>query len=310
MFSRFLTMLCIAAAVGPIQTKAQQSSRLIVTAEPTAHTLPVLERDDISVEVDHKPARVLAWSPLAGNQAPLQLYIVIDDADSTSLALQFGDLKNFINSQPASTQIGVAYLRYGAAQIAQPPTPDHARAASALRVPMGEPGIDSNPYDALRNLINNWPPAQGRREMLVIMSGIDPLYMSPDMFDPYLAQTIGAAQKAGIVISSIYYGETGHFGHSFFRVTWGQNYLSMLDEDLGGEFYWQGLTNPVAFQPYLKEFSDWLNHQYLLTVETGYSGKPELKPVKVTTAKPGVSLVAASKIYVGAAVPLRAPSGP
>lgn len=134
--------------------------------------------------------------------------------------------------------------------------------------------------------------------MLVIMSGIDPYYQSPDMFDPYLTGAIEAAQKAGIVVSSIYYSNAGHFGHSFYRVTWGQNYLSLLDEDLGGEFYWQGLSSPVSFQPFLTAFSDWLTHQYLLTVETESSGKPELKPVSVTTTRRSVSLVAASKIYV------------
>ncbi len=296
MLFRFLTTLCIAAAAA----LGQQSGRLIVTAEPKDNTpVPVLQRDDISAEVNKKPARVLSWTPLTGDQAALQLYIVIDDADSTNLALQFGDLKNFINSQPPRTLIGIAYLRYGAAQIVQPPTSDHIRAASALRVPLGDPGIDASPYDALRDLINKWPPSQERREMLLIMSGTDPEYMSPDMFDPYLGQAIEAAQKAGVVISSIYYGGAGHFGHSFFRVTWGQNYLSMLDENLGGEFYWQGTANPVAFQPFLKEFSAWLGHQYLLTVGAESSGKPGLEPVRVTTAVKGVSLVTASKVNLG-----------
>ena len=306
MFFRVFSMLCIATATLP----GQQTGRLIVSAEPKDHgSLPVLQRDDISAEVDKKPARVVGWTPLIANQAPLQLYIVIDDGANTDLSLQFADLKNFINSQPASTQIGVAYLRYGSAQIVQPPTPDHTRAAGALRLPLGEPGIDASPYTSLQDLINKWPPAAGRREILGIMSGIDPYYMNPDMFDPYLAQAIETAQKAGVVISSIYYGSGGHFGHSFFRVTWGQNYLSMLDEDTGGEFYWQGTTNPVALQPFLKEFSDWLNHQYLLTVATGYSGKPELKPVKVTTTRPGISLVTASKIYLSGQTQPSGPSG-
>jgi hypothetical protein len=285
-------LIATAAALG------QQAGRLIVTAEPKDHELPALQRDDISVDVDSKPARVTSWTPLTGDHAQLQLYIVIDDADSTKLSLQFGDLKHFIASQPASTQVGIAYLRYGTAEIVQAPTADHARAADALRLPLGESGIDASPYVALADLIAKWPPAEGRREMLVIMSGIDPYYQSPDLFDPYLTHAIEAAQKAGIVVSSIYYASAGHFGHSFFRVTWGQNYLSMLDEDLGGEFYWQGLSSPVSFQPFLTEFSDWLNHQYLLTVETASSGKPGLKPVRVMTTKRGVSLVTASKIYL------------
>jgi hypothetical protein len=213
--------------------------------------------------------------------------------------VQFGDLKSFINSQPAKTQIGIAYLRYGAAQIAQVPTADHARAAKALRLPLGDPGIDASPYVGLSDLMKKWPPAESRREMLLIMSGIDPYYESPDMFDPYLQQAIEAAQKAGIVASSIYFASAGHFGHSFYRTTWGQNYLSQLDEDLGGEFYWQGLTNPVSFQPFLSEFSKWFTHQYLLTVQTDTAEKPGLEPVTVM-GKHSISLHAASKIYLGA----------
>jgi hypothetical protein len=278
---------------------AQQSGRLIVSAEPNNRQATTVERDDVSVEVNQKPARVTSWIPLTGHQAQLQLYIVIDDADSTTLGVQFGDLKNFINAQPPRTQIGIAYLRYGAAEIAQAPTPDHARAAKALRIPLADPGIDASPYVALSDLIKKWPPADGRREMLLIMSGIDPYYLSPDIFDPYLQQAVEAAQKVGIVASSIYFASAGHFGHSFYRITWGQNDLSLLDEDLGGEFYWQGLTNPLSFQPFLNEFSNWLTHQYLLTVETVAAGKPGLQPVTVM-AKHGISLHAASKIFLGA----------
>lgn len=295
MFYRIVGFVCLVASSG----LAQQSGRLVVTAEPKDnHPIPVLQRDDIAVEVDRQPARVQSWTPLTGNAAALQLFLVIDDADSTGIGIQFGDLKNFINAQPPSTQIGIAYLRYGSALIASPPTADHAAAAKALRLPFGEPGIEGSPYVAVQDLIKKWPSTSARREMLVIMSGIDPYYMSPDMFDPYLQDAVSAAQKANVVISSIYYSGAGHFGHSFYRTTWGQNYLSMLDEDTGGEYYWQGLTNPVSFQPFLKEYADWLGHQYLLVIDADYSGKPQLKPVRVTTQKPGVSLFTASKVYL------------
>lgn len=292
---RLLALVSIAALSG----LAQESGRLIVTAEPKDdHPVTALERDDISVQVSNRPAQLVSWTPLSGTQAGLQLYIVIDDGDSTDLGLQFQDLKKFINSQPPSTQIGVAYLRFGSAQIAQAPTADHASAAHALRLPLGEPGIDGSPYTALQDLIKKWPASTGRREVLAIMSGVDPYYSSPDMFDPYLAGAISAAQKAGIVVSSIYYSSRGHFGHSFYRITWGQNYLSMLDEDLGGEFYWEGTHNPVAFKPFLTEFANWLNHQYLATIRSDAAAKAELEPVRVTTSQPGISLVTASKIYL------------
>jgi hypothetical protein len=77
----------------------------------------------------------------------------------------------------------------------------------------------------------------------------------------------------------------------------------MLDDQLGGELYWEGTSNPVSLQPFLAQFSNRLTHQYLLTVEAESSGKPELKPVSVTTVKRGVSLVAPSKVYLTGAQP-------
>jgi hypothetical protein len=300
---RPLSLLCVAASA----CLAQQSGSLIVTVEPKDHEpLPVLQRDDISVEVDRKPARVVSWTRLTGDVAPLQIYIAIDDAESTDLAIQFGDLKDFINSQPSTTEIGIAYLRYGAAEIVQAPTADHARAARALRLPVGELGIDASPYLGVEDLIKKWTPVPARREMLLISSGVDPYYQSPDSFDPYLQEAIETAQKAGIAASSIYYSRAGHFGHSFLRVTWGQNYLSMLDEELGGEFYGQGTGDPVALKPFLNEFSSWLGQQYLLTIADSDSGKAELKPVRVSSTKPRLSLVHASKIYLGGAMPVGA----
>ena len=97
---RLLSVLCLTLTVA----LGQQSDRLIVSAEPKDHAAEAVERDDISVEVNKKPARLAWWTPLAGDQAQLQLYIVIDESDDTTLGVQFGDLKNFINSQPATTQ--------------------------------------------------------------------------------------------------------------------------------------------------------------------------------------------------------------
>ena len=45
------------------------------------------------------------------------------------------------------------------------------------------------------------------------------------------------AQCAGVVVYSIYTPGAGHFGHSYFRTTWGQNYLAELSEMTGGESY-------------------------------------------------------------------------
>ena len=106
---------------------------LIVTAEGHhGQAPPEVIKDKISVEVDKRPARVKEWLPLRGDEAALELYIIIDDGEDTDLGNQFGSLKAFINGQPGTTRIGLAYLRNGSANIAAPLTTDRAQLAKAL----------------------------------------------------------------------------------------------------------------------------------------------------------------------------------
>jgi hypothetical protein len=278
-----------------VLTSAAFGQRLIVTAEGH-HGAPPPEvmKDAVSVEVNRKPARVEEWVPLRGDEAGLQLYIVIDDGTDTDLGNQYGDLKNFIDGQPASTEIGLAYLQYGAARIEVPPTADHAKPAAALRIPLGLPGISASPYMGVSDLVKKWPAADARREMLLISSGSDP-WSPPDPQNPYLLSAIADAQRAGIPVHSIYYAEFGHLGHSYWRINWGQNYLSELGDETGGEAYWPGSQTAISLAPFLKDLDQRLRNQYLLTVSAP-EAKGGLQPVRVTTTTAGVSLVTASKI--------------
>jgi hypothetical protein len=270
---------------------------LIVTAEGRHGAAPPeLASDDVSVEVNKKPARLEKWIPLRGDQANLELYIVIDDGEDSDLGLQFGSLKTFVNGQPGTTRIGLAYLRNGSANIAAPLTTDRAALVKAIRLPLGEPGIAASPYMGISDLVKKWSPADARREVLLISSGIDP-WSPPDPENPYLQKAITDAQRAGIIVHSIYYAGAGHIGHSYRRVNWGQNYLSELGDETGGEAYWQGFESPVSFDPYLKDLTERLQNQYLMTVVSDET-KGGLEPVRVTTSVSGVSVVAPSKIDI------------
>jgi hypothetical protein len=263
---------------------------LIVTAEGHhGQAPPEVIKDEVSVEVDKRPARVRDWVPLRGDEAALELYIVIDDGEDTDLGNQFGSLKAFINGQPGTTRIGLAYLRNGSANIAAPLTTDRAQLAKALRIPLGEPGIAASPYMGISDLVKKWPAADARREVLLISSGSDS-WSPPDPENPYLQKAIADAQRAGILVHSMYYAGAGHMGHN-----WGQNYLSELGDATGGEAYWQGNGSPVLIDAWLKDLDQRLRNQYLLILEP-QDGKAGLEPVRVTTAMPGVSLVSATKI--------------
>jgi hypothetical protein len=270
------------------------AQQLVVTAEGHDGAAPGdVKQSDVSVQLDARPAKVTGWTHLAGD---LELYIVIDDGSDTDLGLQFDNLKTFIDSQPAGTKIGLAYLRNGSALIAAPVTAGRDEVIKKLRLPIGMPGIAASPYMGVSDLVKKWPATEARREVLLISSGIDP-YSPPDPENPYLQTAIAAAQRAGIAVHSIYYPEAGHLGHSYWRRNWGENYLSELGDATGGEAYWLGLERPVAFEPYLKDFAQRLENQYRLTMD-GDDLKSGLHRVKIADSKQGVSLVAAEKVLI------------
>lgn len=272
--------------------------RMVVTAE--AHhskDVPEIRREDVQVYQGKERVRVNDWTPLRGEHAGLQLYILIDDGADQSLGSQIGDLRKFVQAQPAAAQIGVAYMRNGTVQKAQELTADHDRAAKSIRLPLGDYGIAGSPYQALTDLIHNWPETSSRREVLMITSGIDQYYTN-SLDNPYLDRAIKDAERAGIVVHSIYYSAAGHFGHSFARINWGQTYLSQLADGTGGESYWQGNGNPVSFSPFLDDVAQRLNNQYLLTFAALSENKPGFQAVKLRTEIPHVELISTDKVYV------------
>ena len=92
----------------------------------------------------------------------------------------------------------------------------------------------------------------------------------------------------------------GHYGHSFWRINWGQNYLSQIADETGGEAYFLGLETPVSFSPYLDDLSHRLTHQYLLAFLAKPEKKAGLQRVKLRTEVPNAELVSADKVYVPA----------
>ena len=184
MHSRFvirltLGVLSCAAAVG--DAAAQQPSSLpgvpvhmVVTAE-TRHgaKMPVIDKADVMVFEGRDRDTVAEWVPAQGDRAGLDLFILLDDGSAVSLGTQLEDIRQFINAQPATTRIGIAYMQNGVAQIAQDLTSDHEVAAKALRLPLGVPGVNGSPYFSLGDLIKKWPQGSQRREVLLATDGAD-----------------------------------------------------------------------------------------------------------------------------------------
>jgi hypothetical protein len=275
--------------------------QILVTVEPRhGSSIPVINREDVKVMEGRNRDTVTDWVSAEGDRAALEFYILIDDQSRTTLGTQFDDIRKFINAQPASTKIGVAYMQNGVARIAQELTADHAQAANSLRLPLGPGGANSSPYFALSDLAKKWPASNSvRHEVLMVSDGIDRYYGSGDLLDPYLQSAIDDAVKAGIIVSAIYSPGVGHFGHSYWQTYWGQIYLSELADKTGGEAYYIGMTgSPVSFSPYLDDLSHRLEHQYWLTFLAKPPKKPGWQQVRITTETKDVDLVSAGKVWV------------
>jgi hypothetical protein len=291
------------AQAGAQQAGADQGVpvQMIVSVEPKhGHELPMITLQDVMVYQGHDRRPVTGWVPAKADKAALALAILIDDGAGFSLGPELNDIRNFIREQAPTTLVAVGYMQNGTVALAQEFTQDHAAAAKSVRLAQGFYGAGGSPYLSLSDFIKRWhsDSATTRREVLMITSGIDNVY-SGAIDNPYVDAAIQDAQCGGVVVYSIYTPSAGHFGHSYFRTNWGQNYLSELSEGTGGEsYYLMGPQAPVSFAPYLKELNAQLPNQFLLT----FLAKPEKKAgtesVKVTSELHDVDFVHADKVCV------------
>jgi hypothetical protein len=276
---------------------------MIVTVEPRKGSeVPVVNREDVMVYEGKNRDQVTEWIPAQGDHAGLEFFVLIDDGSSTALGTQLTEIKKFIVALPATAKVGVAYMQDGIARIEQNLTSDHDLAAKAVRLPLGYFTANAGPYFSLSDLVKRWQPDGNRHEVIMVTNGVDPYYRSGDAMDPYLTAAIADCQRAGILVSAIYAPGAGHFGHSYWINYWGQIYLAKLTEETGGEGYYIGFVGSAPdFSPYLKDATNRLDHQYLLTFLAQPQKKSGLRPVKLRTELHNVDLVSADEVYVPAA---------
>ncbi len=268
-----------------------------VTAVAKKGTPPPIKKDDVQVFQGKERVQVADWR----HDGPLYLAILIDDSIDTEAASQWNDLRAFINEQPQDTLVAVAYARNGAAMVVQDFTQDHALAAKALRIPLGNLGAFSSPYLALQDWLKRWPSSSGdhRSSIIMISSGIDYFRGGFEPIDPDLDTTIQHAQKANVNVWTIYYPGEGHVGRGYFRVFNAQSNLSRLSEETGAESYYLSFDRPVTLKPYFDELNQHFNNQYLLTFGTAGGGKKgKFERVRVVTEVPNVQFLTPSEVFL------------
>ena len=310
-FCSTLTTAAVFLSVSYLPAQEPSVTALVpVTMTVTANVdsdkrMPEIDQKDVLVKLGKEPLQVTEWAPAQGDRAGLDLFILIDDASDTSLGMHLDDLRTFINAQPTTTSVGVGYMRNATVQIVQNFTTEHAKAAKALRLPMGSVGAYASPYLSLVDLLKRWPENHNRREVLMVTDGIDRARGGPRWrglnTNPDVDSASDVAQSAGIIIHTIYAPGRGRLHRNYWEASNGQMGLAKLSDETGGESFFLGLQSPVSFQPYLDELQKILDNQYLLSFSANPRKRVGLQYVTLTTEVAGVEFAAADAVLVPAA---------
>jgi len=278
-------------AAGP-----ENATFTVTAAAKKGSDVPAVTANDAQFFLNKQRTPLVDWK----RGEKLYLAVVIDDSLDNSVVSQWNDVKAFFSALPDTAYVSVSYSRNGSAVVAQDFTNDHALAAKALRIPLGEGGAFSSPYLALEDLMKRWPSSSSdeRRSILLISSGIDYFRGNFTPLSPDLDTVIEHAQKQNINIWSIYAPDARHRSRSFFLASRGQMNISQLAEETGAESYYLGTLAAVSFKPFLDEILTHLNNQYLLTFVGDGGAKGRFENVHETTELSNVELFSARRVFL------------
>jgi len=258
---------------------------------------------DLKLKVNGKEATIGKFVALNGAQNPVELVVLIDGSARTSLARQLDDIAHFLNTLPPNTKAAVAYMQNGAAVFAGPLSDDHAQVVKELHIPGGGVGSNASPYFCLSDLAKRWPSQDraARREVVMITDGVDEYNPRFDPEDPYVQAAMNDATRAGVVVYSIYWRGQGRLSGTNYENNAGQNLLLEVTQATGGKSFWEGVGNPVSFQPYLDELAKRLKNQYELSFSIPYNGKSQVETMKLNFKSPGADVSSPQQVFVGGA---------
>jgi hypothetical protein len=299
-FSQVAALLVAVMAVTVFASAAKadtngNSAQLLVTVEPSKNaTSAELKSGDVVVRQGHDKVPVTSLTPLKGQ--PMELYVAIDQATGPEFGTKIGDVTNFIKSLPSNVAVGVVYLQDGGVSIRQAPTRDHA--AAAKKVGLTAPGYGVSPFESIVELLKQWPQDGTRHEIVLISPGIEPFGTTTTFDNQFVDKAIAAAQRAEVPVFTIYAPARGHWGHTFWRETWGENYLSQLADETGGEEYNITNLNPTSYASYLNDVKEDLQHQYRVAFNPEQKSNAGFVTVRATTEVPHLSLLTQNRVWV------------
>ena len=289
------------------------------TALQAESELPTLRQDDVKVKQKKTFLQVTQLIPAQGDNAALQLMILIDDTLNTqATGNNLNDLREFVKAQLPSTVIGIGYMSNAGVNIVQNFTPDHELAAKAIRLTRGAFSTADSPYLSLISLVKGWPQQNVRREVLMVTDGIDRLrgetpqpsrlgpnygtvYHSMPSISTDATSASEISQRYNVIVHSIYSPGVGRAGRSSWDLQLGLSGLTKIAEETGGECFSLGTSNPVSFKPYLERLQKLLSNQYYLVFLATPGKKAGFQRVNIQTEVSNSEILAPDNAWVPAA---------
>jgi hypothetical protein len=294
--------ILLMTAVSFAQGEKDGQGQIVVTILPKhdGGEAPAVSVQDAKLKVNGKETAITRLTALSGSRDNLELVVLIDNSSRSSLGNQLSDIEKFILRLPPNARVGVAYMQFGQAVMAAPPSTDHAQAVRGLHLPSGSAGSNGSPYFCLSDLAKHWPEADGaaRRVVLMVTDGVDEYNPRYDPDNPYVQAALADSVKAGLVVYSIYWRGRGPADNTAYQNNAGQNLLVQVTDATGGKSFWQGMGNPVSFEPFLDELTRRLRNQYELSFATAFNGKPTVEGVKLKLSVPGAEVNSPQQVFI------------
>ena len=307
---RFIAVLAaISLAAIPAlsaQALAQGQGQAVVTVLPKDNeTLVNIQAQDLRLKVGGKDASVTGLAAARGANSPLELVLLIDSGARTSLGTQMGEIQDFVKEMPANASMTIGYMQNGRAALTGPLSQEPAQVLKGLHLPSGVPFENASPYFCLSDLAKRWPSnnPNARREVVMITDGVDYYNLRYDPNDPYVQAAIEDSVRAGISVYSIYWVNQGRIDKTWYENNAGQNLLAEVTQTTGGRSYWEGIGNPVSFQPYFKDLRRRFQNQYRITFTAELKGKAEVKRFEVKASGISAKLEAPQQVFVSESNP-------
>jgi hypothetical protein len=299
-------------------TQGTVQVHLVVTNEAQrGDEVPTLQQGDVKVKQGKNFLKVDKLIPAQGDNAALQLFILIDDTLGSGIGNNLNDIRDFINAQPASTVVAVGYMSNAAVNVVQNFTADHALAVKALRLPRGGLSTMDSPYLSLISLVKGWPQQNVRREVLMVTDGLDrlrgeqpaasrlgpsfgPVYHRMPTMSPDVNSASEISQRYNVIVYSMYAVGVGRAARSSWDLQTGLSGLTKLADETGGDCFSLGTSGLVSFKPYLDRLQKMFDNQYYLVFQATPGKKAGLQRVNVTTEVSNAEIAAADNVWVPA----------